>query len=193
MTASAERSASPAISPTTAAAATLPDPSRFTSQNCSGTPPTTAVRTFGAYYTMRLASGWPDTGDYKHTESLLLELTAATSYGYSPTRIQFHAFPYDVKADFGSQATAHSIALDEAKTHQHFSSPRSMATDVTDCTVATEPATAFGYSDGNERGYWLLILRHNRLFGIRLFGAGGIGDPAILDALGMLNSLAWTI
>ena len=191
-TASVPRTASPSVT-APSPAISLPDPTRFTSQNCSGTPSTTAARALGAYYTMRVASGWTDTGDYRHTESLLLELTAPASYGNSPARIQFHALPYDVQKDFGSQATAHSIAADEATSHQHFSSPRSTATFVTDCSVAGEPAAAFGYADGNELGYWLLIVRHNRLMGVRLFGTGGIGDQAIKDALGMMNSIAWTI
>jgi hypothetical protein len=141
---------------------------------------------------MSAASGWTDTGDYIRTESLLLELTAPASYGNSPTRIKFHALPFDVQKDFGSQATAHFIAVDEATTHRHFTSPGSTATSVTECSVAAEPAAAFGYADGNERGYWLLIVRHNSLLGVQLLGTGGISDEAINDALGMMGSIMWT-
>jgi hypothetical protein len=191
-TASATRTASPSAASTTSPATSLPDPVRFTSQNCSAKPPTTAARALGAYFTLRVAPSWTDTGDYVHTESLLLELTAPASYGNSPTRIRFLALPYDVKADFGSQATAHSIAQEDATTHQHFSGPGSTATLVTDCFVAAEPAAVFGYADGKEHGYWLLIVHNNRLLGVRLFGTDGIGDQAINDALGMIGSIAWT-
>jgi hypothetical protein len=189
-TASAPRTASP--SATAIPANSLPDPVRFTSQNCSGAPPTTAARALGAYYTLRATPSWTDTGDYVHTESLLLELTAPASYGNSPTRIKFLAPPYDVKLDFGPQATAHSIAAEDAITHQHISLPGSTATLVADCSVAAEPAAAFGYADGNEYGYWLLIVHHDRLLVVRLFGTGGIGDQAITDALGMIGSITWT-
>jgi len=141
---------------------------------------------------LRATPGWTDTGDYVHTESLLLELTAPASYGNSPTRIDFLAFPSDVKVDFGPQATAHSIAADEATTHQRFTSSQSTATLVTECSVAAEPAAAFGYAEGNARGYWLLIVHQDRLLAVRLFGTGGIGDQGITDALGMIGSITWT-
>jgi photosystem II stability/assembly factor-like uncharacterized protein len=169
----------------------LPDPMRLTSQKCTGTPPTTLARTVGNRYTIRVPSGWTDTGDYVHTESLLLELTAPASYGNSPTRIQFLALPYDVQRDFGTSTTAHAIAADEAATHR-FTSTRSVATSAVDCPVAGESAAAIGYADANEHGFWLLFIHRNSLLGVRLFGAGGIGDNVIQDALGMVGSIAWT-
>lgn len=187
-TASAPRIGSPSATSTTS----LPDPVRFTSQNCSSKPPTTAARALGAYDTLRVAPSWTDTGDYVHTESLLLELTTPANYPNSPTRIKFLAFPNDVKLDFGLQATAHSIAAEDATTHQHISLPGSTATPVTDCSVAAEPAAVFGYADGNEQGYWLLIVHHDRLLAVQLLGTGGIGDQAINDALGMIASITWT-
>ena len=168
-----------------------PDAARLTVTNCSGPAANTATRLLGQYYTIRPAPNWTDTGDYIHTESLLLELTAPAGYGNSPTRIEFLAFPNDVKLDFGPQATAHSIAADEATTHQRFTSSQSTATLVSDCSVAADSAAAFGYADGNECGYWLLIVHHDRLLGVRLFGTGGIGDQAIQDALGMIGSVVW--
>jgi hypothetical protein len=141
---------------------------------------------------MRAAAGWSDTGDYVHTESLLLELTAPSAFGDAPTRVKFLAFPYDVQADFGSQATAHSLAAEDATDHQHFTSVGSLTTSVSDCTVAAEPAAAFGYVEGNERGYWLLIVHHDRLLGIQLFGTRGVGDQAVGDVLGMMGTIAWS-
>ena len=170
----------------------MPDLMRLTSQGCSTKPPATAARALGGYFAIQPAANWIDTGDYVHTESLLLELTASTSYGYSPTRSRFYAFPYDVNADFGSQATAHSIAVDEATTQKRFTSPSLSATLVGDCSVAGEPTALFGYADGDERGYWLLIVRHNRLFGIQLFGTLGVSDKTIQDALAMMASVAWS-
>jgi hypothetical protein len=82
-TASSARSALPTAS-ASPFGASLPNPARLTGQNCSGTAPTTTARSFAPHYTMRLASGWTDTGDYVHTESLHLELTAPDSYGYAP-------------------------------------------------------------------------------------------------------------
>jgi hypothetical protein len=77
-------------------------------------------------------------------------------------------------------------------THQHITLPRLTATLVADCVVAAEPAAAFGYSEGNYRGYWLLIVHHERLLGVHLFGAGGVSDQALQDALGMIGSITWT-
>jgi len=169
-----------------------PDPTRLTASGCLGSASSAAPRTVGRY-TIRIPSGWTDTGDYTHTESLLLELTAPASYGNPPSRIQFLALPYDVQRDFGTSTTAHSIAVNEAKTHQHFTSPLSAATSVADCSVAGEPAAVFGYADGNERGYWLLFIHDNGLLGVRLFGTGGIGDQAIQEALSMIGSITWTV
>jgi hypothetical protein len=174
----------------TASSTSPPNPAVLTARGCSGSASSASPRTVGRY-TMRIPSGWTDTGDYTHTESLLLELTAPASYGNSPSRIQFLALPYDVQRDFGSSTTAHSIVANEAATHQHFTSPQSAATSVADCAVAGEPAAVFGYADGNERGYWLLFIHDNGLLGVRLFGTGGIGDQAIQEALSMIGSITW--
>jgi hypothetical protein len=136
---------------------------------------------------MRLAPGWTDTGDYRHTESLLLELSAPASYGNAPTRIKFHAFPFDVPKDFGPQATAHSIA--SVHTVQHLGTS---TTTLADCAIAAEPAALFGYANGSERGYRLAIVHHERLLEIWLFGVGGLGDQSLQDALAMISSIVWT-
>jgi hypothetical protein len=141
---------------------------------------------------MRPPAGWTDTGDYVHTESLLLELTAPASYGFAPTRIRLFAFPYDVLADFGAQATAHSLATDETTPRKRITSSQLQTTAVSDCPLALEAASTFGYAVGSERGYWILVLHHDRLFGIQLLGTGGIGDPGTQDALSMLGTIAWS-
>jgi photosystem II stability/assembly factor-like uncharacterized protein len=169
-----------------------PDPTRLTSQKCSGAPATTLARDVMGRYTIRMPSGWADTGDYVRTESLMLELTAPASYGNSPTRIQFRSLPYDVPADFGKEASAHSIAVEESTKHNRFTSPNTAVTSVSDCTVAAEPAAVFGYAEGNDRGYWLLIVHHERLLGVQLFGSEGIGDKALQEGLGMIGSIVWT-
>jgi photosystem II stability/assembly factor-like uncharacterized protein len=182
---------SPGPSPTLSQGGTPPDPARLTSQKCSSAPATTPARQVEVRYTIRVPLGWADTGDYKRTESLLLELTAPASYENAPTRIRFHVLPYDIKAAWGPQATAHSIAADEVATHR-FTSPGSVATAVVDCTVAGEPAAVFGYAEGAQIGYWLIFVHDKKLFGVRFFGTGGITDKAIQDALGMIGSIVWT-
>jgi hypothetical protein len=122
---------------------------------------------------------------------LLLELTAPANYANAPTRIKFFAFLYDVQLDFGPQATAHSIASDHAASH-FGSTTRSIATPVSDCSVAAESAAVYGYADGNVQGYRVAIVHHNRLLGIWLFGIGGVDDQAIKDALAMMSSIVWT-
>jgi len=184
-------SAASAPRTTSPAATSLPDPTRLTTQNCAGAPSTSPSRALGGYYTMRPASGWTDTGDYVHTESLLLELTAPASYGDAPTRIKFLALPIDVRADFGPQATAHSIAADHVAKHLG-SSAQSVATSVADCSVAAESAALFGYADGNDLGYRLVIVHNDRLLEIWMAGSGGISDQALQDSLGMMGSIAWT-
>lgn len=188
-TASASRTASPSAT-ATLPVTSLPDPVRFSSQNCSGTTPTTAARALGAYYTMRVASTWTDTGEY-FRESLLLELTAPASYGYAPTRIRFWAFPGEVHVIYGAYATAHSIAVQHAATPE-FSSAQSRATSVSDCLIGAEGAGVFGYAQGGERGYRLSMVHKDRLAEIWLFGTGGVSDSALRDALGMIGSIVWT-
>lgn len=176
--------ATPATSP--------PDPIRLTGQSCSARPSTAKARALGGYYTLRPAPRWTDTGDYVHTESLLLQLTAPTTNGYGPTRINFYAFPLDVQADFGSQATAHSIAVEDATTHNRFTSRGTITTSVSDCSVAAAAAAAFGYAVASENGYWIFVVHRNRLLGIKIVGTGGISDQALQDALGMIGSITWT-
>ena len=139
---------------------------------------------------MRAAPGWSDTGDYVHTESLLLELTAPASYPNAPTRIEFHSFPGEVHVLYGSQATAHSIAAEHARSH-FGSSAQSIASTVVDCSIAAETAAVFGYADGTERGYRVSIVHKDRLFEIWLFGTDGLSAQSIQDGLGMIASMAW--
>jgi hypothetical protein len=137
---------------------------------------------------MRTAPTWSDTGDYSHTETLLVELTAPADYAHTPTRVQFHS-------DIGrvsSSNTAHSIAAQNAATIiQYMNSPQAVAGSVSECAIGGDPAAAFGYSSGSEVGYRLYVVHKNYLFEIRLFGAAGIGDQAIQDVRGMMGSIVW--
>lgn len=96
-----------------------PDPNQVTASNCAGPAPSTAPRSLQGYYTVRVVSSWADTGDYVHTETLLLELTAPSNYGYAPTRIQLHSDVGPVHTVYGAQATSHSIAVQKATTISH--------------------------------------------------------------------------
>jgi len=187
-TASATRteSPSPSVPP-------VPDASQFVVSNCAGSAPNTPPRSLGRYYTIRVVPGWPDTGDYVHTETLLLELTAPQSYGYGPTKIQFHSDLGPVHTVYSPQATAHSIAQQHATSiAQDTGAPQAVAGAVKDCAVGGEPASVFGFSDGTNAGYRLYTVRHDLLFEIHLFGNGGVSSQAIQDSLGMIGSLTWT-
>src|SRR5260370_39087926 len=114
-TASAARTPSPAPSPSPSMPTyAAPDPTLLTASNCSGVPASTSPQLLGNYYTVRPAASWTKTGDYQHTETLLLELTAPQSYGSAPTRIQFHSDLGAVHLGYGAGATAHSIAQKRA-------------------------------------------------------------------------------
>jgi hypothetical protein len=139
---------------------------------------------------MHPTSTWTDTGDYTR-ESLLLELTAPSAYGSAPTRIKFWSFPGEVHVIYGGEATAHSIALQHASTPE-FNSAQSIASAVGDCSITGEAAAIFGYVQGSELGYRLSLVHKDRLFEIWLYGAGGVSDAAVHDALDMMGSIAWT-
>jgi hypothetical protein len=187
-TASPARTTSP--SPSTSAT-TPPDPARLTASKCSAPAAPTQPRSLGGYLSINPAVGWADTSNYTHTESLLVELTAPTSDGYAPTRIQFHSVPGPVHLVYGSDATAHAIASQHAATHWG-SSQESMASSVADCSVGGAAAGVFGYSDGSDVGFRLSIVHKDGLFEIWLFGLGGVSDQAVGDALAMIGSVTWS-
>jgi hypothetical protein len=152
-----------------------------------------AARPLGNCFTIQPLGSWIDTGDYAHSETLLLELTAPSLYGYAPSKIQFHSDLGPVHTVYGSQATAHSIAQKHATAiKQDTNSPQAVAGTVRDCSVGGQPASAFGYSDGANFGYRLFVVHKDLLFEAWLFGAGGIANQSVQDALGMIGSLTWT-
>jgi predicted esterase len=171
----------------------VPDASQLTASNCSGPSPNTPPRVLGNYFSIRPNASWVDSGDYAHTETLLLELRAPTNYGNAPTKIQFHSDLGPVHTVYGSQATADSIAQKHAAAiKQDTNSSGAVAGAVRDCTVGGQPAAAFGYSDGTNFGYRVFVVHKDLLFEIWLFGAGGVANQASQDALGMIGSLTWT-
>lgn len=167
-----------------------PNPSRLTSASCTGEIPSTAP--VDLHYFRAQPPPWTKTGDYVHTETLLLELTAPPEYGWVPTRIQFHSDLGPVHTVYGQQATAHSIAAQHAaEIGSYTGSPGATATAVKDCTMAGDPASVFGYAAASEAGYRIFIVHRDSLFEIWLNGKGGVSDAAVRDALGMLGSIAW--
>jgi len=166
-----------------------PDVRLITASGCSGPNPATQVRPLGNY-TLRLASGWADTGNDNPTESRVIELAAPIAYGDAPTLLQLHQFIGPVSTLYGKDATAHTVALREAASHL-FTSPLAETSSVGDCTVGGDPAALWGYSDGGQVGYWILVVHKDLLHGIRLLGANGISDQAVDDALGMIGSISW--
>jgi len=171
----------------------VPDASQLTASNCAGASPNTPPRSAGSYFTIQPVGSWGDTGDYAHSETLLVELTAPNSYGFAPSKIQFHSDLGPVHTVYGSQATAHSIAQQHAAAiKQDTNSSQGVAGTVRDCTVGGQPAAAFGYSDGTNFGYRVFVVHKDLLFEIWLFGAGGLANQTVQDALGMIGSLSWT-
>jgi len=113
-------------------------------------------------------------------------------YGNRPILLQLHQFPIEVTTSFGSATTAHAIAANMAASHQLISD-KAVASPIADCTVGREPAAVFGYVEGGQVGFWVLMVHKDLLHGIRLLGAGGISDQATQDALGMMGSIGWTL
>jgi hypothetical protein len=147
----------------------------------------------GGYYTMQIAPAWTDTGNYAGTETLLLELVAPQTYGFSPTEIQFHSDLGPVHTVYSPQATSDSIAQQHAASiASDLASPQAIAGTVSDCSVGGEPAAAFGYTDRTTAGYRLYVVHKDYLYEIRLFGSGGVSNRAIQDSIGMIGSLIWT-
>jgi hypothetical protein len=190
---------SPASTPTTAGQ-TVPDATQLTESDCSGPAPASAARQLDRYFTVRPAAGWTETPPPQHTETLLLELEAPRAYGFAPTVIQFHSLIGPVHTVHGSQATARSIAQGHATAIAQEWSPDAVAGKVSDCHLGGEAAAAFGVSgdlnlaSGTTTGKFFLIyfVHNDLLFEVILVGAGGVGDQAIQDSLGMLGSLTWT-
>src|SRR5438105_7081661 len=178
-TASATRSDSPATAPSPTPA--VPDGRMLTATNCSAAAPLTAPKVLGPYYTIGIAPNWLDTGDYAHTETLLLELTAPATYGNSPTKLQFESDLGPVHTVYGTGATAHAIAQKHADSIASETAPNSVAGVVTDCKIGSEDAAAFGFSNRGNLGYWVYFVHHDRLFQVILFGAAGVGNQATQD------------
>jgi hypothetical protein len=71
-------------------------------------------------------------------------------------------------------------------------SSKAVAGSVSDCTVAGQSAAAFGFSIGTKSGYRLFVVHNDLLFETIMFGASGLSDQAIRDAIAMIASLSWT-
>lgn len=164
---------------------------RLTASNCSGPAAISPPQLLGSYFTIRPAPNWTKTGDYQHTETLLLELTAPQTYLSAPTTIQFHSDLGAVHTAYGPQATAHSIAQKEADSVVPTISVSGVAGQVSDCTVGGEPAAAFGFSAGAYEGYFIYVVHSDVLFDVVVLGFGGVSSEAIHDSLGMIGSLRW--
>jgi hypothetical protein len=169
------------------------DAGLLTAGNCSAPAPTTEPRQLGRYFTIRPVSNWTDTGDYQHTETLFLELTAPDAYGFAPTRIEFQGGAVGpVHTIFGPGATAHSIAQQRADSIAQETSPSAVAGTVRDCRVGGEAAAAYGFSNGTISGFYIYVVHSDGLMEVVLFGSDGLGDQAIQDCLAILSSLVWT-
>jgi hypothetical protein len=168
----------------------VPDAIQFTASNCSGTAATTAPRLLGRpYFTIRPAPNWTDTsGNYLHTETLVLELTAPPAYGSPPVKIAFHSLIGAVSMGYGSAATAHFVAQKQADFMLR-ELPQAATGTVRDCSVGGDAAAAFGYFDGTTSGYSVYVVHGDLLFEVILFG--GVSNQAIQDSLGMIGSLTW--
>jgi hypothetical protein len=189
-TASASRTVSPLATATSSAPA-LPDPKLLTARGCSGQAFDTTPRAVGyPHYKIRLASGWTEHAVTGPTESLLLQLTAPASYGHAPTRIEFHVFPGGVHDIYGPNATAHTIAAERATIH-YGSSRQAVSTSVADCSIASESAAVYGYTDGSEVGYRLSFIHRESLFEVWLAGVAGLDTQAVEDSLRMIGSIVW--
>jgi hypothetical protein len=186
-TASASRTASPLASPSVTAT-TVPDAKLLSARGCSSTTFDTTPLALGNY-TIRLAPGWTDTKNNGTTESRMLELKAPANYGHSPTLINFHVWG----AGGVQRATAHEIASEMATSRAGNRSAQSVAGLPEDCSVASESAAVYGYTDGSEVGYRFWFVHKRLLYAVWLSGTGGIGDQAIQDALGMMSSIVWTM
>jgi hypothetical protein len=160
---------------------------QLTAANCYAAPAGTAPELLGRYYSIRPASNWTKTGNYQRTETLLLELTAPQA----PAQIQFHSDLGPVHTVYGAGASAHGIAQQHAASLPREYSPQAVAGAVSDCSVGSEPAAAFGFSEGNSSGYRLYFVHGDLLFEIVLVGVGGVSNHLINDSLGMIGSVKW--
>lgn len=190
--ASAARTASPSLAPSPTTTQPLPDSRLLTASNCSAAAAASQPRLLGRYYTIRPTPNWADTGDYQHTETLLLELTAPNVYGFAPSRVDFVSDLGPVHTVYGAGATAHSIAQQHAASIAQETSPHAVAGTISDCSVGGEAAAAYGYSDETDSGFYVYVVHNDALFKVILFGAGGVSNQAIQDSLAMLGSLSWT-
>jgi len=193
--------ASPSASLTpTIAPQSVPDATLLTASNCSGPAPKSSPRPLGRYFTIRPAAEWTETPSPQHTETLLLELEAPSTYEFAPTFMQFHSLIGPVHTVYGQEATAHSIAQQHAAAIAQEWSRNAVAGKISDCRVGGDAAAAFGVSGDltlasgttNGRFFWIYVVHNDFLFKVILVGTGGIGNQAIQDSLGMIGSLTWT-
>jgi hypothetical protein len=191
-TASATRTQSPSPGPSPSSPP-VPGVKALTASNCSGPAPATQPQAQGSYYTIRPPTNWTKTGNYVHTETLLLELSAPQPYGYAPTRIQLHSNLGPVHTVYGPEATSHTIAQQHAAAIAREISKTAVAGTLGDCNVGGAPAAAFGFSDDRNSGFIIYVVHGESLFEIILVGVGGISSQAIQDFLGMIGTLTWTL
>lgn len=193
--ASGVRSPSPVTSASTTptpSAISIPDSSVLTARKCSASPPTTSPVSL-TYFSIRPAANWTKSGDYQHTETLLLELTAPQAYSSGRVFVQFHSDLGPVHTVYGTGATANSIAHAHAASAQQEIGAKVMAGNVSDCSVAAEPSSVFGFSDGDFSGYRMYVVHQDSLYEFDLYwnGGGVVSNQAISDYLAMLGSVTW--
>jgi photosystem II stability/assembly factor-like uncharacterized protein len=168
-----------------------PDPKVLIARGCSGPAFDTTPLALSPNYEIHPAPGWTDTHNIGPTESRMLQLIAPATYGDMPTQITFHVFSGSALIQYGPKVTARTIAA-EWGTTQYGHSREAVVTTPADCSVASEAAAVYGYSDGSEAGYRFFLIHKGLLYAIWMSGTGGISDKAIQDALRMIGSIVWT-
>jgi photosystem II stability/assembly factor-like uncharacterized protein len=168
-----------------------PDPKALIARGCSGPAFDTTPLALSPHYEIHPAPGWTDTHNIGPTESRMLQLIAPATYGDMPTQITFHVFSGSALIQYGPKVTARTIAA-EWGTTQYGHSREAVVTTPADCSVASEAAAVYGYSDGSEAGYRFFLIHKGLLYAIWMSGTGGISDKAIQDALRMIGSIVWT-
>jgi photosystem II stability/assembly factor-like uncharacterized protein len=169
-----------------------PDPKVLIPRGCSGPAFDTTPLALSPHYKIRPAPGWTDSHNTGPTESRMLQLIAPATYGDMPTQITFHVFPGSTLIQYGPKVTARTIAA-EWGTTRYGHSREAVVTTPADCSVASEAAAVYGYSDGSEAGYRFFLIHKDLLYAIWMSGTGGISDKAIQDALRMIGSISWMI
>ena len=194
---------SPTLPPSTGPTS---EPNAFGANDCLNPPSGTATPPLADHFhvVVQIPAGWKqEPAGFSETQMLVLD--SPSDYSNTPTRIGLLALMAVPSSDTPDKVAAQWYGPGAPGSNPDFEAH--LVGNVTDCTVAGDPAAFFQYKakrsqlvdskSGDWTGYMVVFVHHhvpdNLPYALRIEGTGGIDPRAIHDAKSILGSWTWTV